>query len=45
VSGDNEVEIKCWCGVITYSDADRFTHDCDYYPQDILERDELWESL
>ena len=35
-------EVKCWCGEITYTDMERIAHDCDYYPADILERDELW---
>ena len=38
----SEKEVKCWCGEITYSDSDRIAHDCDYYPIDILERDEFW---
>ena len=37
-------EVKCWCGVTTYSDLDRISHDCDYYPIDIIDRDELWSD-
>lgn len=35
---------KCWCGVTLELDSEFIAHDCDYYPIDILERDELWES-
>lgn len=49
VSGDKmsktEIEIKCKCGELTYSDADRMTHDCDYYPHDIMVREELWGEI
>lgn len=37
----SEIEVKCWCGQITYSDADRMAHDCNYYPHDIMVREEL----
>jgi len=40
-----EIEIKCKCGEITYSDADRMAHDCDYYPHDIMVREELWGEI
>jgi hypothetical protein len=33
---------KCWCGVTLDTDSERIAHDCDYYPADIMERDELW---
>ena len=42
---NTELEIKCKCGVITYSDAERISHDCDYYPHDIMVREELWGDL
>jgi hypothetical protein len=35
-------EIKCECGVMTYTDGDRISHDCDYYPADIMEHDNFW---
>lgn len=36
-------ELKCQCGVTLYSDKEWVGHDCDYYPADILERNELWK--
>ena len=34
--------MKCKCGVMLDTDSEVIAHDCDYYPIDILERDELW---
>jgi hypothetical protein len=40
----NEYPIKCWCGVMLDTDSERIAHDCNYYPADIMERDELWNQ-
>ena len=36
--------VKCKCGVILDTDAERIAHDCDYYPHDLIARDELWQN-
>lgn len=35
---------KCTCGITIDTDAELIAHDCDYYPADIMEHDEIWKS-
>ena len=35
---------KCKCGVTLDTDSDYISHDCDYYPADIMEKDNIWDK-